>query len=788
MSESLSNYLDQLNQQQRDAVAYCDGPQLVIAGAGSGKTRVLTYKIVHLLHLGYEPWRILALTFTNKAAREMRERIQSLVGEKTASKLWMGTFHSVFAKILRANADRIGYKSNFTIYDSDDSKSLVKSIIKDMQLDDKVYKPATVLSSISTAKNALVSPDEYDESPDILEADRRAKRPLIHVIYRAYRDRCVVADAMDFDDLLYNTYVLLRDNPDVLRHYQEFFKYMLVDEYQDTNYAQHVIVTMLTRDSRKLCVVGDDAQSIYSFRGANIRNILDLREAYPELQTFKLERNYRSTQNIINAAGSLIEKNREQIPKNVYSENPAGAKVEVAKCYSDLEEAYQVASRIAQQKMTSGGTYDDFAILYRTNAQSRALEEALRKRNIPYRVYGGLSFYQRKEVKDAIAYFRLSINLDDDEALRRIINYPTRGIGDTTVNKLIRGAIDSNVSIWRVLCDPAQYGVDIKAATLKKLNEFEKLISQFHELNEEGKDAYTVAKKIIDATGLYAKLVHDTTPESVAKQENLQELLTGVKEFVETNVEQGLDTTGLVHFMTEVSLATDQDSDDEEAEHRVTLMTAHAAKGLEFDNVYVVGVEMDLFPSSMSQDTPQKIEEERRLLYVAITRARKFCMLTYAGTRFRNGMTVSTKPSPFLGDIDPQYLRLATGGDFRNTRTQYGGASGYGNYGGQRSTGSGRSLNELRSASRPTPAPAPAPRVVFAPPSAQVKPVSADGVALHRPEELSEGSRISHPKFGEGTVTNIDTAGIDSKFTVKFDTDVMESRTLMFKYAKFRIL
>ena len=442
-----NSYLDKLNPQQRSAVEFCDGPQLVIAGAGSGKTRVLTYKIVHLLQLGYEPWRILALTFTNKAAREMRSRIEELVGAATASKLWMGTFHSIFARILRANAERIGFKSNFTIYDTADSKSLVKTIIKDMQLDDKVYKPSAVLSSISAAKNALVSPEDYALSRDVMEADVRAKRPELHVIYRAYRDRCVVAGAMDFDDLLYYTNVLLRDNPDVLRHYREFFRYVLVDEYQDTNFAQHVIVTQLTKDSGKLCVVGDDAQSIYSFRGANIRNILDLRKTYGNLSTFKLERNYRSTRNIINAAGSLIDKNQEQIPKNVYSENENGAPVEVVKCYSDFEEAYQVASRLSQLKMRSGDSAEEFAILYRTNAQSRVLEEALRKRNVPYRIYGGLSFYQRKEVKDAIAYFRLALNPDDDEALKRIINFPARGIGETTLNKLTRAAIDSNVSI-----------------------------------------------------------------------------------------------------------------------------------------------------------------------------------------------------------------------------------------------------------------------------------------------------------------------------------------------------
>lgn len=439
-------YLDKLNDQQREAVAYCDGPQLVIAGAGSGKTRVLTYKIVHLLYHGYEPWRILALTFTNKAAREMRERIEQLTGPDTSSKLWMGTFHSIFARILRQNAELIGFKSSFTIYDASDSKSLVKSIVKDMQLDEKVYKPSTVLGSISWAKNALVSPEAYAADRELMEADRRARRPLTAEIYRAYRDRCIVAGAMDFDDLLYYMNLLLVEHPDVRRHYREFFRYILVDEYQDTNHAQHRIVTLMTGDEQKLCVVGDDAQSIYSFRGANIRNILDLRQSFPKLETFKLEQNYRSTRNIIEAAGSLIDKNTEQIPKKVFSENDRGARIDVTRCYSDFEEAYQVAAKLSQRKIATGDSFDEFAILYRTNAQSRVLEEALRKRNIPYRIYGGLSFYQRKEVKDAVAYMRLSVNPDDDEALRRVINTPARGIGETTLAKLTRTAIDQHMA------------------------------------------------------------------------------------------------------------------------------------------------------------------------------------------------------------------------------------------------------------------------------------------------------------------------------------------------------
>ena len=774
-----NSYLDKLNPQQRSAVEFCDGPQLVIAGAGSGKTRVLTYKIVHLLQLGYEPWRILALTFTNKAAREMRSRIEELVGTATASKLWMGTFHSIFARILRANAERIGFKSNFTIYDTADSKSLVKTIIKDMQLDDKVYKPSAVLSSISAAKNALVSPEDYALSRDVMEADVRAKRPELHVIYRAYRDRCVVAGAMDFDDLLYYTNVLLRDNPDVLRHYREFFRYVLVDEYQDTNFAQHVIVTQLTKDSGKLCVVGDDAQSIYSFRGANIRNILDLRKTYGNLSTFKLERNYRSTRNIINAAGSLIDKNQEQIPKNVYSENENGAPVEVVKCYSDFEEAYQVASRLSQLKMRSGDSAEEFAILYRTNAQSRVLEEALRKRNVPYRIYGGLSFYQRKEVKDAIAYFRLALNPDDDEALKRIINFPARGIGETTLNKLTRAAIDSNVSIWEVINNPQAYDLGCNSGTLKKLAAFAELISEFVESNRHGSDALTLAKKIIDRTGLFSMLLSDSTPENLSKQENLQELINGAKEFVENRVEEGNDETSLGDFMAEVSLATDQDSDSNTDEERVTLMTVHAAKGLEFNNVFVVGVEEDLFPSAMSQDSPAQVEEERRLMYVAITRARKFCMLSYAGSRFRNGQTVMCRPSRFLGDINPAYLHLDTNDSLvygapkvRPTQNYYASMM-----------ASARSLNSIRrTEGRPVSTINNRPPVAASPQKS-----STGGIYTQHPAaSLSEGMRIEHAKFGKGTIVNVDHSRPDARITVDFDSS--DSRTLMLKFAKFAVL
>ncbi|MDE6332257.1 MAG: UvrD-helicase domain-containing protein, partial [Muribaculaceae bacterium] len=573
----MEGYLDKLNEPQRNAVTWLDGPELVIAGAGSGKTRVLTYKIVHLLAHGYEPWRIMALTFTNKAAREMRERIEKLTGPETAGKLWMGTFHSIFAKILRINSERIGFRSDYTIYDTADSKSLVKMIVKDMNLDEKIYKASSVMNSISMAKNALISPEAYLADKDLMEADRRARRPETVRIYHNYCNRCRVNNAMDFDDLLYHTNILLRDNPDILRHYQEYFRYILVDEYQDTNFAQHLIVSQLCAATHNLCVVGDDAQSIYSFRGANIRNILNLRKSYPDLRVFKLEQNYRSTQNIINAANSLIAKNSMQIPKEVFSRNAPGDRVEVVKCYSDLDEATLVASRISQVKMSTADSYDEFAVLYRTNAQSRVLEEALRRRNIPYRIYGGLAFYQRKEIKDAVAYFRMAVNPDDDEALKRIINTPARGIGETTLKKLAGAAMLHGVSIWQVLTDPLNYPVDINKGTRRKIEGFIALVNRFIEENEKGVDAALLSRMIIGDTRLMAMLVSDTTPESISKRENIQELLNAATEFVNDRTEQEGDEAdiSMQRFLTEVSLATDQDMKDvaDGNPQRITLMT-----------------------------------------------------------------------------------------------------------------------------------------------------------------------------------------------------------------------
>mgnify|MGYP001129455269 FL=1 len=772
----MEEYLQKLNTQHRDAVVNTDGPELVIAGAGSGKTRVLTYKIVHLLELGYEPWRILALTFTNKAAREMRERIEQLVGTKIASRLWMGTFHSIFCRILRQNADRVGYRSNFTIYDAADSKSLVKSIIKDLGYDDKIYKPNTVLGAISSAKNALVSPEKYATLKDVMEADRQARRPETYLIYRIYRDRCVSSGAMDFDDLLYYTNVLMRDNPDILHHYQEFFRYVLVDEYQDTNFAQHVIVSQLCNADERLCVVGDDAQSIYSFRGANISNILNLQRGYPSLRIFKLEQNYRSTQNIINAANSLIEKNTQQIRKKVFSNNDIGSRIEVVQSYSDFEEGYLVANRISQLKMRTSDSFEDFAILYRTNAQSRVLEESLRKRNIPYRIYGGLSFYQRKEVKDAIAYFRMAVNPDDDEALRRIINFPSRGIGDTTLNKLVRAAIDAKVSIWTVINDPEAFNTGFNSGTRRKIEDFRSLIQSFVNANSAGENADTLARMIIERTHLLSMLINDKTPENLSKQENLNELLAGVREFIDNHTEEGNMAISLNDFLSDISLSTDQDLDDTDGQamERVTLMTVHAAKGLEFNNVFIVGVEEDLFPSAMSNNSLSEIEEERRLLYVAITRARNFCMMSYASSRYRNGMTCTTSPSRFLRDIDTRYLKLSTGTSIAPVKRPFESyAESYHN-----SPSPSRSRQSLSPTTHVS--------TVSVPSQSSAKSKASVPEGYHTVDEVSEGMFIEHNRFGKGVIMSIDTSHPDPRIVVNFSN--LGSRVLLLKFARFSII
>lgn len=763
-----NNYLSQLNDQQRAAVEYLGGPQLVIAGAGSGKTRVLTYKIVHLLANGYEPSRILALTFTNKAAREMRERITALTGERTASRLWMGTFHSIFSRILRQNADMIGYSKNYTIYDTADSKSLVKMIIKDLELDEKVYKASTVQHTISWAKNNLISPEAYSADRELMASDMRSRRPRMAEIYKGYVARCHVADAMDFDDLLYNTAVLLRDNPRVLQHYREFFRYVLVDEYQDTNFAQNYIMTMLTKGIGDVCVVGDDAQSIYSFRGANIRNILDLKRSYPDLQTFKLEQNYRSTRNIINAANSLIDKNKEQIRKRVFSLNDAGERVEVQSGHSDYDEAGLVATRIVTQRARTGDPLSEFAVLYRTNAQSRVLEEALRRRNILYKIYGGLAFYQRKEVKDALSYFRLAVNTADDEALKRIINVPARGIGATTVGKISAAAIEGGVSMWTVLENPARYSLQVNSGALKKLRGFVELINGFVTLAKDGMNAESLSREIITQTGLLSQYLSDNTPENVSKVQNIEELVRSAHDFVQDAMEAGREEeAGMASFLANVSLQTDQDTEDPALADSVTLMTIHAAKGLEFAHVFVVGVEEELMPSSMGNGTPDEVEEERRLFYVAITRAKKSCMLSYALNRYRNGQPTSCRPSRFLKDIDAQYLKYSYGAGQDIAVPTF------------------TSMRPHPIYSKVTPvnkAVPPQPRQSAAAGS-DVQQVDT----LHSAAELSEGTRILHSKFGRGTIKSVDVKDIGDMAVVVFDNDDTPKKLLL-KFARFKII
>ena len=758
-------YLSALNDAQREAVEYLGGPELVIAGAGSGKTRVLTYKIVHLLAQGHDPRRILALTFTNKAAREMRERIEALVGSEVASRLWMGTFHSIFSRILRMNADRIGFRRTYTIYDTSDSKSLVRTIIKDMGLDEKLYRPGTVLGDISMAKNALYSPEDYALDKALMESDRAAKRPRTVDVYKAYRDRCHIADAMDFDDLLYYTNILLRDNPDVLENLQDYFSYVLVDEYQDTNFAQHVIVRQLCGKKQNLCVVGDDAQSIYSFRGANIRNILDLRKTFPSLATYKLEQNYRSTRNIIGAANALIACNKEQIHKEVFSQNDEGQRIEVVGCENDYMEGYAVANRLSQVRMRSHSPLSEFAILYRTNAQSRVLEESLRNRNIPYRIYGGLAFYQRAEVKDVISYFRLAVNPDDDEALRRVINKPARGIGETTLKKLTAAAIGAGVSIWTVMCEPQTYHLAVNSGTLKKIGLFVDLINKFRVADASGVTAPELAREIIRETGMLQMYLSDNTPENISRRDNVLELIKAVDEFMDKRRELAEDSKPVMgEFLAEVSLLTDQDTENADRDC-VTLMTIHAAKGLEFDNVFVVGVEEELLPSSMCRG-PQDVEEERRLMYVAITRARNFCMLSFARQRMVNGMTRPSTPSRFISEIDLRYIQPVAGTRLPSSSPRRRPvAADYG----------GKAPSSLSHPNQPI-------RHSESTPAVQ----STTGIAIHSSAELSIGMRIEHPRFGCGTITSINTDDVDHKIIVRFATG--EERKLLLKFARFRIL
>ena len=646
----MQDYLEKLNPEQRQAVEHITGPLMVIAGAGSGKTRVLTYRIIHLINNNVSPFSILALTFTNKAAKEMRNRIDSIVGKNISRDLWMGTFHSIFSRILRMEAHKLNYPTNFTIYDTDDAKSLIRSIIKELNLDKDIYKVSIIINRISALKNNFITHDQYSNHQELVQTDKIAKRTEFQRIYAMYSQRCLKASAMDFDDLLLNTYKLLNNFPDALLKYQSKFKYILIDEYQDTNHVQYLIIKKLAALHENICIVGDDAQSIYSFRGAKIQNILNFKSDYPDFKSYKLEQNYRSTNTIVETANSLIKHNENQIPKEVWTENEKGEKIILCKCGSDNDEGRLVANTIFEIKMQDQAYPKDFAILYRTNAQSRALEEALRKQNIPYKIYGGLSFYQRKEIKDILSYCRLTINPNDEEALKRVINYPGRGIGNTTMQKLLVTANENNISIWEVMNNLNNYKHNINNGTSKKLVEFVLLIRNY-QAQLENKDAYFLAEHIAKSSGVFGDLYNDKSPEGVSRFENIQELLNGIKDFCENT-----EVNSLADYMKDVALLTNQDNEKQEDFNKVTLMTIHAAKGLEFPYVFVVGLEQNLFPSMMSGESQEDLEEERRLFYVAITRAEKRLFLSFATNRFKWGQYIDCEPSRFLSELNTQYI------------------------------------------------------------------------------------------------------------------------------------
>lgn len=805
--------LNDLNDAQRAAVEYIDGPSLVIAGAGSGKTRVLTYKIAYLLSQGMKPWSIMALTFTNKAAREMKERIGKLVGDDLAQHLYMGTFHSIFSRILRAEAEHIGFNNNFTIYDESDSRSLLKAIIKEMGLDDKAYKPAAVHARISMAKNNLVTAESYDSDPAILEQNKRAKMPAIGKIYVAYVQRCRQANAMDFDDLLMLTFQLFRDHEEIRQKYAGRFDYILVDEYQDTNHVQMSIVMQLCKEKLRVCAVGDDSQSIYSFRGANIDNILNYQKQLPGTQLFKLEQNYRSTQTIVEAANSLIRHNRNQIQKEVFSKNDKGEKILYKPAYSDKEEALIVAKNIQRIKRQDDCGYDQFAILYRTNAQSRSFEEEFRKQGIPYRIYGGLSFYQRKEIKDIIAYFRLVANPDDEEAFKRIINYPARGIGATTVTKIADCAHQNQVSFWEVIGNIEHYGLNVNKGTQTKLENFRLLISSFIDRSHT-LDVYELGDAIIRESRISEDIMSGKNADDLARQENLEEFLSGMQTFVAGRQEEGrMDEAYLTDYLQDVALLTDADSEGEKDEPRVSLMTVHAAKGLEFATVFVVGLEENIFPSPLAAISVRELEEERRLLYVAITRAEKHCILTNAKNRFRYGKMEFDNPSRFIDEIDASLIEggeeipeSSFGGE-RSSFGGYGSSSRYGSdggYGGRMPwdrdrSGYGREYQNAK----------PVASQFMADPKPEFKSVRAVN-AVHRimgdtttsssvasaassasnassvAGSLSEGCRIEHQRFGIGTVLKIEGTGENTKATVEFQN--AGTKQLLLKFAKFTIL
>ena len=823
--------LNDLNEAQRAAVEYIDGPSLVIAGAGSGKTRVLTYKIAYLLSKGMKPWSIMALTFTNKAAREMKERIGRLVGDDLAQHLYMGTFHSIFSRILRAEAEHIGFNNNFTIYDETDSRSLIKAIVKEMGLDDKSYKPAAVHARISMAKNNLVSAESYASDAAIFEQNKRAQMPEVGKIFVAYVQRCRQANAMDFDDLLVLTHQLFREHEEIRQKYAARFDYILVDEYQDTNHVQMSIVMQLCKEKLRVCAVGDDSQSIYSFRGANIDNILNYQKQLKGTRLFKLEQNYRSTQTIVKAANSLIKFNRNQIKKDVYSENAVGEKLQYKPAYSDKEEAVIVAKDIKRIKRQDNCEYHDFAILYRTNAQSRSFEEEFRKQGIPYRIYGGLSFYQRKEIKDIIAYFRLVANPDDEEAIKRIINYPARGIGATTVMKIADCAHQNQVSFWEVIGEPAHYGLNVNKGTLAKLDNFRLLISSFIERSHTT-DVYELGDAIIKESGISQDIMSGRDADDLARQENLEEFLSGMSAFVEERREEGrMDEAFLTDYLQDVALLTDADSEGAKDEPRVSLMTVHAAKGLEFATVFIVGLEENIFPSPLAAMSVRELEEERRLLYVAITRAEKHCILTNAKNRFRYGKMEFDNPSRFIDEIDASLIDAQDemGGSSYDRSASYGERSSYGGgYGKRMPWDQKRRISDrdedvpewkrVTSQFRPDPKPASdtsssssssreslssgnfksvraldaARRILGNNRSSSVSSTSSVSSSACSSSSgssfgaLKEGCKIEHQRFGVGIVRKIEGQGENAKATVEFQNSGVKQ--LLLKYAKYTIL
>lgn len=767
------DYLNELNESQREAAKHINGPMMVIAGAGSGKTRVLTYRIAHLMQNGIDPFNILALTFTNKAAKEMKERIAGIVGPSEAKNISMGTFHSVFAKILRFNAEKIGYTSNFTIYDTQDSRSLLKTIVKELGLDDKLYKPNVVQSRISSAKNNLISPQAYEANAEIIGEDRITRRPEIFRIYKEYDKRCFKASAMDFDDLLFKTNVLLRDFPEVLHFYQQKFKYILVDEYQDTNYSQYIIVKKLAALYENICVVGDDAQSIYSFRGANIQNILNFKKDYPDYKIYKLEQNYRSTKNIVEAANSIIARNQEQIKKNVWTSNDDGAKINVVRCLTDNEEGRLITNKIYDLKQQTGADFKDFAILYRTNAQSRSFEESMRKLNMPYKIYGGLSFYQRKEIKDLIAYFRISANPTDEEALKRIINYPKRGIGNTTIDAIQLAAQQYQVPLWNIISDFQSYQVGISSAAKNKISEFVTKIKGFS-LQMETVSAYELADQIAKSSGILKNLYDDKTPEGVARYENIQELLAGIKEFSVAQEESNPDSVAtLSDFLVDVALLTDADQESDEDKNKITLMTIHASKGLEFPHVYIVGLEENLFPSQLALTSRSELEEERRLFYVALTRAEKTCTLSHVASRFRWGKTEIAEPSRFIDEINPDYIvhenRLEENRGFRSLNS-YKRPSEYDRTQSRAETGfkmpASRKLTRLDSSESNT--------------------SSSSTTKQGTTTPLKVGYNVIHERFGKGKVTALEGKSPDQKATVFFPR--VGQKTLILRFAKLEVV